>query len=129
MPEWCWLNGQVLPLADAKVSVEDRGFQFADGVYEAVRLYDGKPFELGMHLERLARSCHGIRLPLSISRETLASEILKLVKHSGVRDGYVYLQMTRGASARNHCFPAQLKPTTLFYARELPPLPNPVMAQ
>jgi D-alanine transaminase len=124
MTEWCWLNGKVLPLNEAAVNVEDRGFQFADGVYEAVRLYDGKPFELGMHMDRLERSCSGIKLTMTISKQSLASEILNLVKHAGVRDGYVYLQMTRGVSPRNHCFPAKLNPTTLFYVRELPPLPK-----
>ncbi len=89
MTEWCWLNGKVLPLHEATVNVEDRGFQFADGVYEAVRLYDGKPFELGMHLERLERSCAGIKLTMTISKQSLASEILNLVKHAVVRDGYV----------------------------------------
>ncbi|HMB96125.1 MAG TPA: aminotransferase class IV, partial [Tepidisphaeraceae bacterium] len=116
----CWLNGEVLPLADAKVSVEDRGFQFADGVYESVRLYRGRPFEIDAHLNRLERSCGGIRLPLSIGKEFLKTEILKLVAKSAVSDGLVYLQITRGPSARNHLFPAQLKPTVLFYVRALP---------
>src|SRR5262245_37421938 len=118
--EWCWLNGRTMPLSEAKVSVEDRGFQFADGVYESVRLYGGKPFELVSHMDRLARSCHGIQLDLPIDKEKLVSEILKLVGHSGVRDGLVYLQLTRGASARNHLFPQPAKPTLLFYVRELP---------
>jgi D-alanine transaminase len=122
MIEWCWLNGQVLPLADAKISVEDRGFQFADGVYEAVRLYNGKPFELDLHLQRLERSCGGIRLSLPMQIETLKTEILKLIAHSNVGDGLVYLQITRGPSVRNHLFPATAKPTVLFYVRALAPL-------
>lgn len=120
--EWCWLNGQVLPLSEAKVSVEDRGFQFADGVYESVRLYNGRPFELEAHLDRLERSCGGIKLPMPIPRQTLASEILKLIAHSGVKEGWVYLQITRGPGARQHLFPSDPKPTVLFYVRRLPPL-------
>lgn len=123
MSEWCWLNGQVMPLAQASVSVEDRGFQFADGVYESVRLYEGKPFELNAHMDRLQRSCAGIQLSLPIAKEALVSEILKLAAKSNVRDGLVYLQLTRGASARNHLFPNPVKPTLLFYVRELAPLP------
>lgn len=122
MTEWCWLNGTVLPLADATVSVEDRGFQFADGVYEAVRLYDGKPFELPLHLDRLERSLAGIRLAMPLSKDSLALEILKLVKHAQVRDGYIYLQITRGRSTRNHLFPADATSTTFFYVRALPQL-------
>ena len=66
--EWCWLNGKIMPLAEARVSVEDRGFQFSDGVYEALRIYNGKPFELAAHLDRLERSCGGIRLPMPITK-------------------------------------------------------------
>src|SRR3954465_13263971 len=93
MTEWCWLNGEVMPLSDAKVGVEDRGFQFADGVYEAFRLYDGKPFELGPHMDRLERSCGGIRLELPLTKTALVSEIMKLVERSTIRDGLVYLQL------------------------------------
>src|SRR5262249_50925806 len=123
MPEWCWLNGQIMPLSDAKVGVEDRGFLFADGVYEAVRLYDGKPFALDAHIKRLERSLGGIEMTLPLEKGKLIAEILKLVKQSGLKDGLVYLQITRGASARNHVFPKGIKPTVLFFARELPTLP------
>jgi D-alanine transaminase len=122
MIEWCWLNGQVMPLADAKISVEDRGFQFADGVYESVRIYGGKPFSLEAHLDRLEHSCNGIRLALTMQKSSLREEILKLVARSGVMDGLVYLQVTRGAAARNHLFPQQPRPTILFYVRALPPI-------
>jgi D-alanine transaminase len=129
MIEWCWLNGQVMPLAEAKISVEDRGFQFADGVYESVRIYDGKPFALEMHLNRLERSCGGIRLPLSIEKSLLREEILKLVSRGGAADGLIYLQITRGASVRNHLFPTQLLPTILFYVRALPKLTDAEMVR
>jgi D-alanine transaminase len=121
MNEWCWLNGQVMPLSDAKVSVEDRGFLFADGVYEALRIYNGKPFALAAHLDRLERSLGGIEMSLPLSKQALHSEIVKLVKHSDLTDALLYLQMTRGAAPRNHVFPSDLKPTTFFYVRPLPP--------
>src|SRR5437868_11366848 len=97
MPEWCWLNGQVLPLADAKVSVEDRGFQFADGVYEAVRVYGGKPFALREHLDRLKRSAEAIFIRPPLSIEELDDAIRNLIVRQEITgDGLIYLQLTRG---------------------------------
>jgi D-alanine transaminase len=126
MAEWCWLNGQIMPINEARVGVEDRGFLFADGVYEALRLYNGKPFGLEAHLDRLERSCGGIRLPMPLTKSTLINEITKLVAHSGVREGLVYLQATRGpAGARNHLFPATMTPTVFFFVRQLPPPVSP----
>jgi D-alanine transaminase len=123
-PEWIWLNGEILPLADARISVEDRGFQFADGVYEVIRLYDGKPFTLAQHLKRLTQSANGIQLSLPMETGILATEITKLIGRSGIREGMIYLQLTRGVADRNHIFPAS-KPTLLFYARALPPTLEP----
>ena len=125
MNELIWINGQVMPLADAKVGVEDRGYQFADGVYEVIRLYDGRPFTLREHLERLEKSAAGIRMALPVSVAALSSEILQFVPRANVRDGMVYLQATRGCAARNHAFPKHCKPTVLFYVRELAPLDEP----
>ena len=121
MSEWIWLNGEIIPMSEAKIGVEDRGFQFADGVYEVIRLYNGKPFTLNPHLERLERSAAAIELPPPLNRTALSSEIPKLIAKSAIRDGMIYLQFTRGISLRNHVFPTQIKPTLLFYARPLPP--------
>lgn len=121
MSDWIWINGQTLPMGEAKIGVEDRGFQFADGVYEVIRLYHGAPFTLREHLERLDRSAKALQIPVPLDIGTLSAEIEKLVKTSGVRDGMVYLQLTRGVAPRNHPFPKQTKPTLLFYARPLPP--------
>src|SRR5206468_2811791 len=125
MNELIWINGSVMPLADARVGVEDRGYQFADGVYEVVRLYDGRPFTLREHLDRLDRSAAGIKLRPPLDREALAKEILRFIPRTGVREGMIYLQLTRGCSARNHVFPRDCPPTLLFYARTLPPVPAP----
>jgi len=125
MNELVWINGDVSPLADAKVGVEDRGYQFADGVYEVIRLYDGRPFTLREHLERLEKSSAGIRMALPMSVAALSAEILQFVTRTKVRDGMIYLQATRGCSARNHVFPKNCPPTVLFYARHLSPLPAP----
>lgn len=119
MNELVWLNGEVTPMADAKIGVEDRGYQFADGVYEVVRLYNGRPFTLIEHLERLDRSCEGISMKPPMAREQLASDIRKFVQRTSVKDGMIYLQVTRGCSPRNHVW-SDCKHTVLFYTRDLP---------
>jgi D-alanine transaminase len=125
--EWIWINGKTMPLADARIGVEDRGFLFADGVYEAMRLYRGRPFGVKEHLERLERSAAAIDLALPCCRDTMAQEIQRLADRSELTDGLVYLQITRGCSVRNHLFPdpSTVPPTLLFYTRPLAPLPAP----
>jgi D-alanine transaminase len=128
MTESIWINGEIMPLADARISVEDRGFQFADGVYEVIRLYNGKPFALDAHLQRLQRSAGYIQLALPVVEfDKLKDEIAKFLARFPLRDGMIYLQLTRGAAPRNHAFSA-CKPTLLFYTRALPPLPDPAAA-
>jgi D-alanine transaminase len=122
MQELIWINGEVMPLADARVGVEDRGFQFADGVYESLRLYNGRPFAIDRHLDRLEFSCGGIDLELPIDIDDLKREMLRLAKRSEMVDGFLYLQLTRGNSPRNHLFPASGRPTLLFYIRAIPPV-------
>jgi D-alanine transaminase len=122
MSDWIWLNGEIIPMSDARIGVEDRGFQFADGVYEVIRLYNSRPFTLDPHLDRLEKSATGIELSVPLERGSLRTEIGKLIAKSGVRDGMVYLQLTRGIAPRNHLFPNHPKPTLLFYARPLPPV-------
>lgn len=120
--EWCWLNGQIVPLAEARVSVEDRGFVFADGVYEAMRLYGGRPFALDRHLARLENSCRGLKLSNPLNQAELSRQIRRLINHGSVRDGLLYLQLTRGACPRNAIFPTDVPPTLMFFARKLPPI-------
>lgn len=120
MTESIWLNGQVMPMSDARIGVEDRGFQFADGVYEVIRIYNNKPFTLAEHLQRLERSCAGIGLNDAVHRRGLGIEITRFVAASGLTDGMIYLQVTRGVAPRNHIFPTAASPTVLFYARPLP---------
>ncbi len=118
--ELIWLNGRVLPLSEARVGVEDRGFQFADGVYEVVRIYNGRPFTLAQHLHRLERSSSGIKISLPMSKRELTRQIESLIVRSGLADAMVYIQVTRGEAGRNHQFPT-CPPTLLFYVRSLPP--------
>jgi len=125
MPDLIWINGEIIPMAEARISVEDRGYQFADGVYEVIRIYNGRTFTLTEHLERLKRSAEAIRIGVPLAIDTLGAEIRKLIDASGVREGMIYLQLTRGTCARNHLIPDQCKPTLLFYARALPPVAPP----
>jgi len=122
MQELIWINGEVMPLADARIGVEDRGYQFGDGVYESLRLYNGRPFAIDRHLDRLELSCGGIDLELPIDVDDLKDEMLRLAERVRIPDGFLYLQLTRGNSPRNHLFPQASKPTLLFYIREIPPV-------
>src|SRR5580704_9581442 len=110
MSELIWLNGEVMPMSDARISVEDRGFQFADGVYEVIRIYNGKTFTLAEHLQRLKNSCEGIRLALPKEPQSLGNEVDNFVTRAGIKEGMAYLQITRGVAERNHIF-GQIHPT------------------
>ena len=99
--EWIWINGEILKFEDAHVGVEDRGYQFADGVYEVIRLYQSVPFTLTEHLARLQRSASAIEISVPLPLEKLAQEIRKLIVRAGVGDGMVYLQLTRGCAAES----------------------------
>jgi D-alanine transaminase len=118
-----WLNGSVVPMSEARVGVEDRGYQFADGVYEVVRFYNGRTFTLREHMARLQRSADGIHMKLPMSVDSIGQAIETFIPRAGVRDGTIYLQATRGVAPRNHLFPKDAGSTLLFYARPLPP-PN-----
>lgn len=114
-----------MPLVQATIGVEDRGYQFADGVYEVFRVYGGRLFQAEAHLKRLEQSAQGIRLKLPISCDELGRDINTLVQQSGLSGGIVYLQLTRGISPRNHLFPQSVCPTLLFYTRAWPEAPAP----
>ena len=118
-----WLNGSIVPMSEARVGVEDRGYQFADGVYEVVRFYNGRTFTLREHMERLARSAEGLHLKLPMSVDAIGQAIETFIPRAGLRDGTIYLQATRGVAPRNHLFPKDAGSTLLFYAKPLPP-PN-----
>lgn len=121
MRELAWINGLTTELSEARVSLEDRGFFFGDGVYETLRIYSGKPFCLDAHLQRLERSAAAIMLKLPHSREELEAIVLQLIGDSGSEEAYLYLQLTRGAAPRNHLFPEGVKPTLALYVRAFPP--------
>ena len=117
MPEpLVYLNGEYVSYDDARVPVEDRGLQFADGVYEVVRYYDGRPFRMEQHLRRLVRSAEGIELPLP-PLDGIQEAMNELVRRQGFKDAAVYLQITRGTAARMHGLIANPTPTVIAIAR------------
>jgi len=113
------LNGELLPLADAKISVLDRGFIYGDGVYEVVPVYGRKPFRLREHLARLQRSLDGIRLANPHGADEWARLIDALVARQPCDDQAVYLQVTRGVAKRDHAFPAGVTPTVFMMSNPL----------
>jgi len=117
-----WINGRVMRMSEATIGVEDRGFQFADGVYEVFRVYEGKPFALELHLQRLRRSCDAIDLPLPYTNAQLIDAMACLYERQPLPSAMIYLQATRGECNRNHVMPRECEPTVLFYARPLPAL-------
>ena len=119
MPTIACVNGRFLPLSRAMVSVEDRGFQFGDGVYEVVRGYGGKLFRLDAHLDRLVHSARAIRLSMRYSLPQWRRLIVRAYQMSGFPDAKVYLQLTRGGAPREHAFPAAVRPTVVITVRKL----------
>jgi D-alanine transaminase len=114
-----YLNGQFLPLEDAKVSVLDRGFIYGDGVYELVPVYARKPYRLPQHLARLQRSLDGIRLANPHTDAEWEAIIAGLIGRMTFADQGVYLQVTRGAAKRDHAFPAGVAPTVFMMSNPL----------
>jgi len=121
-----FLNGKLLPVEDAKVSVLDRGFIFGDGVYELVPVYSRVPFRLEEHLVRLERSLGEVKIRNPYSRAQWRSHIHGLVDAQPFEDQGIYFQVTRGAAKRDHAFPKDVEPTVFMMAN---PLVNPPQAQ
>ena len=91
-----WLDGKLVDQQDAKISVFDHGVLYGDGVFEGIRVYNGRVFELDAHIRRLYESAKGIRLTIRINRDELADAVKQTVKANGITDGYVRLVVTRG---------------------------------
>lgn len=107
-----YLNGDYVRIADAKISVLDRGFIFGDGIYDVVPVYQGKPFRIEEHLARLERSLKLIQLDTSFTRQDWEQLVLDMLARVGRgRDCLVYLHVTRGAAKRDHPFPEGSTPT------------------
>jgi D-alanine transaminase len=118
MSRIAYVNGRYLPRSAAKVSVEDRGFQFADGVYEVCEVRGGRLIDERRHMARLDRSLNELRIARPMSPAALAIVLRETVRRNRVRDGIVYLQITRGEARRDFAFPpAGTKPSVVAMAR------------
>lgn len=114
------IDDRFVPETEARISYLDRGYCFGDGIYEVFRVYNGRLFEKEAHYERLVRSAREVKLHLSCSIDELDARLSKLPALTGVREGTVYMQMTRGAAPRAHAFPpAGTPPVLLAYCTEL----------
>jgi D-alanine transaminase len=114
-----YLNGAFLPLADAKISVLDRGFIYGDGVYEVVPVYGRRPFRMPQHLKRLQYSLDGIRLANPHPAAQWDALISQLIERQPFADQAVYLQVTRGVAKRDHAFPKDATPTVFMMSNPL----------
>ncbi len=118
MPELLWLNGEVMPLGEGRVSVEDRGFQFADGVYDVAVVYAGVPYELSEHIDRLFVSAGLLEINIPHPAAEMETIARQLVGDSRLGDGLIYIQVTRGYAPRKHGFPPDAEPTVVVYVRD-----------
>lgn len=118
MSQLAYVNGKLVNLDEAHVSVQDRGFIFADGIYEVIRVYAGRPFHLDRHLTRLGQSARAIELPLDPETvSSLEGVARELVAANDLEEGVVYMQVTRGAAPRRHPFPEQIHPTVIAFTQ------------
>jgi len=117
----CYLNGEQLPLAEARISPLDRSFLFGDGVYEVIPVYAGTAFRFAAHAERLSRSLAELRIREPCTREQWRQIVDTLIAANGGGDQYVYLQVSRGAEfGRNHAPLPDIEPTVFAYCTPLP---------
>lgn len=114
-----YLNGEYIPLGEARVSVLDRGFLFGDGVYEVIPVYHRRPFRLPQHLARLQSSCDGIRLSNPHDAAGWTALIEDLIRRQDFADQNLYLQLTRGVAKRDHAFPQGVAATVFLMASPL----------
>lgn len=120
-----YLNGEFVPYREAVVPIEDRGFMFADGIYEVVRVYGGRPFRVEDHWDRFRRSAEVIRLPLPFDAAGFTGLVTELCRRNGLEEAGVYVQLTRGVAPRKHLPPPGSAPTVVGIARPAqPPTPE-----
>ena len=122
MSALAWHDGQVAPLAETFVAAQDRGYLFADGVYEVIRAYGGRLFASADHLARLERSAAGIELALPFEAARFGEIAEGLLARARLANAEVYIQVTRGVARRHHLFPAGTPPSALVWVQALRPI-------
>jgi D-alanine transaminase len=130
MSRIAYVNGRYLPFHDAKVHVEDRGYQFADGVYEVCEVRGGRLIDERRHLERLKRSLGELQIRMPMSTRALGVILHEVVARNRIGYGIVYLQITRGVARRDHAFPSrEVRPSLVVTARALNRSRNEALAE
>ncbi|MGE5269189.1 MAG: D-amino-acid transaminase [Thiohalocapsa sp.] len=124
MSRIAYVAGQYRPHREAAVHIEDRGYQFADGVYEVIAIEGGHLVDAQRHLARLKRSLAELRIAPPMGEAALRTVIREVVRRNGIDRGIVYLQVTRGAAPRDHAFPKSARPTLVVTSRRSKP-PDP----
>jgi D-alanine transaminase len=117
MPRTAYVNGQYVPLGEAAVHVEDRGYQFADGVYEVIAFQRGQLIDEAAHLDRLQRSLGELSIRMPMARPALSLVMRQLLRKNGLGEGILYLQITRGVARRDHAFPRNALPGVVMTVR------------
>ena len=117
MARIAYVNGCYRPLQNATVAAEDRGYQFADGIYEVIKVLGGRPCDLERHLDRLERSLAALEIAPPMTRRALESVLFETLRRNRLADALLYLQITRGTAPRNHLFPKRARPSLVITAR------------
>ena len=117
-----YVNGQYVPHSHASVHIEDRGYQFADGVYEVFAVHDGKLIGEQGHLDRLAHSLGALQIDWPMAQRPFMVVVKEVVRRNHVKFGLVYIQVTRGVARRDHPFPANPISAMVITARKMAPL-------
>ena len=129
MSRIAYVNGRYTPQSEASVNVEDRGYQFADGVYEVLYMAGGRFLDEELHMARLERSLNEIGITPPMGRAALRQVLLEVTRRNRLREGLVYMQVTRGVARRDHAFPARhVPPALVVTCRRTPPYPTDVDA-
>lgn len=121
MPRQAYVNGRYRPHGDAAVHIEDRGYQFADGVYEVVPVYNGILVDENLHLDRLDRSLRELRIEAPMSRASMKLVARELMRRNRLSNGFLYMQVTRGVAPRDHKFPKNATPSLVMTTRQMKP--------
>ena len=117
MSRIAYVNGAYVRASEAVVSIEDRGYQFADAVYEVWSVFDGRLADMGGHLTRLERSLHELQITMPMPRSSLLVVLNEVVRRNRLVEGMVYLQISRGVAPRDHVFPKHVRPSTVITAK------------
>ena len=115
MPNIAFINSRYIEFKNAKVHIEDRGFQFSDSVYEVLKVINKKLIDFDFHFKRLKYSSSELNFNLKINKKKLHRIFLSLIKKNNITNGIIYLQITRGVQPREHAYKKNLKPNIIVY--------------